>query len=339
MCLLLGMAGGLARIGWNVGPLPPGAVVHHGPLMLAGFLGTLIGLERAVSSHRRWAYAAPILTGVSGIALIADPDGLLARVGIALGSVAFTVVLLVGFPSLRAPWVAVQLVGAASFALGSALFAKQGVVASALPWWTTFLVLTIAGERLELSRILEPPRWALRLLAGIVGVLAVGVVISALHPASAARVVAIAWLGIVLWFARFDLARRSLRREGLPRFMAVALLSGYVWLAISGVLALGFGAPQVGLEYDAILHTLFLGFVFAMIFGHAPAIFPAILGIPIRFRKRFYLHLGLLHLGLAVRVVGDLAAWSEARRWGGLLNALAILLFLINTASSLERRR
>jgi hypothetical protein len=248
-------------------------------------------------------------------------------------------VLLVGFPSLRVPWVAIQLVGAGSFAVGSALFAKGTAIPSALPWWTAFLVLTIAGERLELSRILEPPRAARRLLAGVVGLLVFGVGISALHPASGARIVGLAWLGIVLWFARFDLARRSLRRAGLPRFMAVALLSGYVWLAISGVLALCFGAPQVGLEYDAILHTLLLGFVFAMIFGHAPAIFPAILGIPIRFRRRFYLHLALLHVGLATRVIGDLAAWSEVRRVGGLLNAVAIVLFLINTASSLERRK
>jgi hypothetical protein len=28
-----------------------------------------------------------------------------------------------------------------------------------------------------------------------------------------------------------------------------------------------------------------------------------------------------------LRIVGDLASWPEARRWGGLLNVLAILLF------------
>jgi len=35
--------------------------------------------------------------------------------------------------------------------------------------------------------------------------------------------------------------------------------------------------------YDAFLHAVLLGFVFAMIFGHAPIIFPAVLGIRIPF--------------------------------------------------------
>ena len=39
-----------------------------------------------------------------------------------------------------------------------------------------------------------------------------------------------------------------------------------------------------------------------MIMGHAPLVFPAVLGIAIPFRGRFYLHLGILEGTLAVRV-------------------------------------
>ena len=66
-----------------------------------------------------------------------------------------------------------------------------------------------------------------------------------------------------------------MRRTGLTRFIALNLLIGYVWLVASSMLALVAGQQAAGLLYDAMLHTLFLGFVFGMIFGHAPVIFPA----------------------------------------------------------------
>jgi branched-subunit amino acid permease len=86
-----------------------------------------------------------------------------------------------------------------------------------------------------------------------------------------------------------------------------------------------------GRPYDALLHALFVGFIFSMIFGHAPIIVPAVMGIHIAYRPAFYAHLGLLHVSLTLRVFGDLALWLPGRQWGGLLNALAILLFLANT--------
>jgi hypothetical protein len=85
------------------------------------------------------------------------------------------------------------------------------------------------------------------------------------------------------------------------------------------------------------LHAVFVGFVIAMIFGHAPIIFPAILGAQIRFYPAFYAHLTLLHLSLALRIVGDLANLYDLRKWGGLLNGVAILLFLGMTAYSIFR--
>jgi hypothetical protein len=89
--------------------------------------------------------------------------------------------------------------------------------------------------------------------------------------------------------------------------------------------------------YDALLHAVFVGFVMSMIFGHAPIIFPAILGVPINFQPAFYIQLALLHLSLALRIVSDLAGWSAGRQWGGLLNEVAILLFLAMTVISVRK--
>ena len=74
LALLSGLAGGLARLGW---PLPVAAplVAFHGPLMVAGFLGTVIGLERAVALGRSWAYAGPIASGLGALTLAAGEPG------------------------------------------------------------------------------------------------------------------------------------------------------------------------------------------------------------------------------------------------------------------------
>jgi hypothetical protein len=147
-------------------------------------------------------------------------------------------------------------------------------------------------------------------------------------------------LALAAWLLRYDVARRTLARGGLPRFTAMALLLGYVWLAIAGILWL-LGPERIasGFWYDAMLHAVFLGFAFSMIFGHAPTIVPALTGFALVFETRFYVHLVLLDASLGLRIVGDLAAWPEARRWGGMLNAAAILLFVIVTVVAVRAGR
>jgi hypothetical protein len=110
-----------------------------------------------------------------------------------------------------------------------------------------------------------------------------------------------------------------------------------VWLGIGGLLNLVFGAQFAGPRYDAVLHAVFVGFVLSMIFGHAPIIFPAVLGVPISFHLAFYIHLVLLHLSLALRVLADFSNAQTLRMWGGLFNAFAVLLFLGMTVYSVRR--
>jgi hypothetical protein len=76
-----------------------------------------------------------------------------------------------------------------------------------------------------------------------------------------------------------------------------------------------------------------------MIFGHAPIIFPAILGVPVTFYRAFYGHLIFLHLSLVLRITGDLTNLVAVRKWGGLLNEVAILLFLGMTIYSIVKDR
>ena len=77
-----------------------------------------------------------------------------------------------------------------------------------------------------------------------------------------------------------------------------------------------------------------------MIFAHAPIILPAILGRTTSpYQPALYVLLLLLHASLLLRVIGDLVGWWTGRQWGGLLNALAVLLFLITLAWGVLRGR
>ena len=71
-----------------------------------------------------------------------------------------------------------------------------------------------------------------------------------------------------------------LRATGLTRYIALCLLAGYAWLALSGVLlAMGASFDNGRALWDAALHSILLGFVFSMVFGHAPVILPAVLRV------------------------------------------------------------
>ncbi len=331
LALLGALAGGLARLGWSV-PSRPGLVAFHGPLMIGGFLGTLIGLERAVAIGRAWAYAGPLATGVGALAMMAGVPGGAGLM--TLGSAMLLVVFAEIVRRQTALFTIVMGLAAACWLAGQIVWVAGAPIHRVVFWWIGFLVLTIVGERLELSRLLRPSPTARAAFVAAVAVLLVGLGLMSVAPDAGVRTVGVSLTALAAWLGAFDIARRTVRTAGLTRFIAVALLSGYVWLGVSGVLAMAFGAVAAGRPYDAVLHAVFLGFVFSMIFGHAPIVLPAVLGIRLAYRPAFYLHLAVLHASLMLRVLGDLAAWPWAQRWGGLLNALAIIVFFANTARS-----
>ncbi len=212
LALILAIWAGLIRMGWVIPIIRPTLPAIHGPLMIGGFLGTLIALERAVALQRSWTYAVPLVGGLGAVAL-------------------------------------------------------------------------------------------------------------------------------ALWLAWYDVARRTVRRPGLTRFIAVNLLIGYFWVGVGGLLGVRFAGLMAGPAYDAWLHALLLGFVFSMIFAHAPIILPAVAQIKIPFHSVLYGPVIMMQLGLLIRVVGDLALWRPVRMWGGLLNGLAILWFFLTIAGLAIRER
>ena len=330
VALFSATAAGLARLGW---PAAEGAAAWgalHGPLMICGFFGVVISLERAVAIGQRWAYAGALLAGLGSAAALlgalAVTPWLYAAASVWLLAAALQVVR-----RQRALFTVTMALGAACWLVGNGLWLRGAAVYQVMPWWLSFLILTIAGERLDLSRLMPPSRPARVVFVLLLVAIIAGLVASGTAPGG--RLFGGALTGLALWLLRQDIARRTVRQQGLTRFIAVCLLSGYVWLGVGG-LAFALAAPvhPGNVFHDAAVHAIGLGFVFAMVFGHAPIIFPAVLRVTIAYHPVFYGPLLLLHASMLLRLAGD-ATWSFAAvRWGGLLNALALAAFIVGTA-------
>ncbi|KAA3657154.1 MAG: hypothetical protein DWQ04_28955 [Chloroflexi bacterium] len=342
LALLAGLWAGLLRLGWQLPPLSLRLPAQHGPLMVSGFLGTLISLERAVAlsqnqNGRRLYYLSPLLAGLGAVTLFLTLPTAVPRGLSTLGALGLTLIFVIIYRLQSTIDHAVMGIGALLWLVGNGLWLAGWPVFQVVPWWAGFLVLTIAGERLELTRVLMLKQKTRTIFLSVVAVFLTGLLVSLFAFDAGLRLVGLALIALGAWLLRYDIARRTIRQKGLTRFIAACLLPGYIWLIVGGAIWLLVGGQYVaGPLYDAMLHTIFLGFVFSMIFGHAPVIVPAVLGVQVPYSPLFYVHLVLLHLSLILRVAGDLLLEMPVRRWGGLLNEVAVLLFLLVTAVTIR---
>ena len=337
--LIGGVLAGLARLDWAVPDVALAAAGGHGALMISAFFGTVISLERAVALGQRWAYLAPAMAGAGGVALLAGAPLLLAQGFAVLAGVVMVAASVAVLRRLVAPFTIVLAIGALCWLVGNLAWLGSGAVNVAVPWWLAFLVLTIAGERLELSRFIPTPVAAQRVFLGLVATVVGGALLSFWQGRFGLLVFAGGLLALALWLLRFDIAWRNARRDGLPRFIAICLLSGYVWLVFAGLLGLAGGFEPGHALRDSSLHAVGLGFVFSMVFGHAPIIFPAVARVKIPYHPAFYLPLLVLHASLLLRVVGGVSGEFSVLREGGLANAVALLLFIATMLISVLRGR
>jgi len=316
VALVAGIAGGLLRAGvalpsaggdW-LGP----AALAHAFLMICVVLGTVIAIERAVAVGHPLAFVGPAMSAGAGLAQLAGAGQVAAWLA-AAASLAFVAVNIVIVRRQRSAHTALLLIGAGCWAVGCIGYAIDLPV-NEVPWWFAFLVLTIAAERLEMTRLMRRRPGASAALYGIVATLLLGAFGSGVLFGAALAALAI-------WLLSFDIARRTVRTQGLSRYMAVCLLLGYGWLLVAG---LAWAASSRGWPWrDAALHGLGLGFVVGMVFAHAPVILPAVARIKLKFGWAWYLPLALLHGSLAARLFGGLLAAGAAG------NALAIAAFAV----------
>ncbi len=342
--LLAALWSGLVHLGLPVPQASTSLHEGHGPMMVLGFLGALISLERAVALGARWAYIGPTAAGLGGLAvLVSAPDGIPAMLVTVGGLVLIGV--FVAVHRIQASLHNVVLAsGAVCWVVAGFLWLAGWDVYRFVPWLVGFLVLTITGERLELSRLGGATTPAKRSFVACAGIFGAGLIVSCFTEDTGVRIAGVGLIALALWLARYDIARRTIRLHGVTRFMAAALLAGYAWLATGGVLWLIFGhmteATSHQDAYDAMLHAVFLGFVISMIFAHAPVIIPAVLGRPLPYHPSFYVPLVLLHASLLLRIIGgDWVGNNAAWQWGGIFNEVALLLYMAMAATGLIRSK
>ncbi|MBM6545970.1 hypothetical protein JNO54_07420 [Janibacter sp. YIM B02568] len=334
LCLAAGLVGAVLLTGVT----PPSAAAHlpdrHGIIMTLGFLGTVIALERSVALRQPWAHAAPGLLGAGGIVLVADGPRAAGAVLLAAGLTALLAVYARLYDRQRDAGTAVEALGSAAALVAVVLWLRVDVPA-VLPWLVSFVVLTIAAERVELARLQLPSSAGGVLL--LVGVSLLGAcTLALLRPEPGVRVVGAVLLALAAWLARHDVARRTLKVPGRPRFAAVAMLLGYAWLVVGSLVWLLGGPPASIPAYDSVVHSVFLGFAMSMVLAHATIILPAVIRRPVPHGRRMWVPLVVLHAGLLVRVgLGDGLGLDTPWEVGAHLTVAALVLLPLTVVSSL----
>lgn len=338
VALLAGLDAGLLLLGVPAPVSTERMPDVHGMVMVLGFVGTVVALERAVALRRRAGFAAPALLGVGGLLVISPAPLRLGQVALVAGTAALIGIYLPLWRRQRDDSVLVQAFGAV-LATGGALLWLGGMpVARLLPWLAAFIVLTIAGERLELARVIMLASATVGQFLALTATMILGTVLTLLWPVVGYPVFGLSLLALVGWLMVHDVARRTIRASGLTRFMAGCLLAGYVWLAVAGTIWVLAGEVTDGPAYDAAIHALFLGFTMSMVMAHAPVILPAVLHCRLPYHSVMIAPPVLLHASLLLRLaVGDAHGLDIARQVGGALNVVALLGFVAITAGSAIR--
>ncbi len=240
--LLAGLWAGLLRLGWQLPPLSLRLPAQHDPLMVSGFLGTLISLERAVAlsqnqGGRRRYYLAPLLARVRrGVTVFDTARSCTPRPEYAGSDGAG--VHLCGHLSFAANDRPCRDGGRGTVVAGGQwLWLVGWPIFRVAPWWAGFLILTIAGERLALTRVLLHKKSTRQVFVGVTAVFLVGLLLSLLAFDAGLRLAGVGLIALGIWLMRYDIARRTIRQKVLTASLLPAccqVTSGWSWAVCSG---------------------------------------------------------------------------------------------------------
>lgn len=323
ICLFSGLWGGLTRIGWNMVVLP--VTAHHGAVMVGGFLGTLIALEKVIPLKKKFLLLIPILNALSIVFFFFSQPKISIYILI-ISSACLSLVFLYYLLRHRNIIYLLMSVGALCWLTGNITLLTRLFYPIAFPWWIAFILLIITAERLELMKFLPVSKAAINLFLAILLCFLIGCTLS--FHGIGSFISGLALMGISSWLMRHDVISINMKKKDLPKFVGISLLCGYIALLLTGIFA--FSLSDQWLTYDAIVHTFFLGFAFSMIFAHGPIILPGILGISITpFSKILYGWLFILQTSWIIRIFADVMVELNIRKISGLLSTIAILGYFI----------
>ncbi|WP_276370132.1 hypothetical protein [Chryseolinea sp. H1M3-3] len=333
LCLITGLWTGLSRIGWDLFVLP--ATAHHGAIMVGGFLGTLISIEKIIPLKKKVLFLIPVSSALSVLFFIINQP-LWSIMLLILASSGLILVFTIYLIRERSLIYTLMLAGAINWLIGNILLLTKNFYPLAFPWWLGFILFVITAERLELIRFLPVSALKKKFFVGFLVSFVIGVGIS--FHGIGNMVSGLSLVATSIWLMRNDLIGITIKKNGLPKFVAISLLCGYLALLLTGILFVT--RSEQMLAYDAIVHTFFLGFVFSMIFAHGPIILPGVLGSSVQpFHKILYLWLFVLQSSWLIRIFADAFMATHWRKMTGIISALAIVAYFVTIATLTYRRQ
>lgn len=153
--LVTGALAGLYRIGWI--DISTSYTGHHGGLMVGSFLGTLICMERAVVIKKKLIFLIPLTAGLSGMFFVFNQP-IPAKLALIVAGAGLASMFIYFYQKSKELYHLVMLLGAVCWLTGNVLLLVKNMYPEPTAWWIGFLFLTIAGERLELTKFLPMTR-------------------------------------------------------------------------------------------------------------------------------------------------------------------------------------
>ncbi|MEQ8713805.1 MAG: hypothetical protein RIC80_12370 [Cyclobacteriaceae bacterium] len=303
--LILGLITGLSRFGL----FPTDLSIHHGVLMLNGFAGGLITLERTLSKPVLANFISLIMLVVGVILASLDMTW-----GLWLVTGAIILLILAEVQASRTHHWAyhlMQLTGLLCWLTANAKYQFSNFYPAAVPFWQAFVLMMILATRLKkIDRISD---LTVMLVLGLY-------IVSICLPFHSA---ASSLTGVLLITLAAVVLRLELRHSDDQRYRLMIVYGWLIATAIGMLLS-----DQILNSYDFVLHSFFLGFLFNMIFLNASKAIVSkfgVIGIPLAES----LWMIIMTAGLLIRIVpGDVLGIEMARVVGGIISILAILGFL-----------
>lgn len=332
--LVSGIWAGLLRLGFDW----PGIEVAtlHGPLMVGGFVGTLISIERSIlSTNGRW-WIVPLLSGASVLAWLLGLHQVAPWL-LAAASALLVALQVFYLKKTGLNWVtAIQLAGALCFLTGNFRLLFNPLMPAIVPFWMGFVLCFILATRLSENNF-KDTLLKLMVRAGILVYLA-GLLVP--FHLKGYYLTGSGLLLIAFGMLLTEVGGDSNTGWNLSAYTISCISAGWCWLLLTGIGLLFWHDHLYG--YDATVHAFFLGFLFSMVFVHALGKAAALAGLDgPPFHRLLFLWPALLSLSLLLRIFGgDILLQESMKKWAGLFNGISILGFLISlVALTLLRKR
>jgi hypothetical protein len=314
--LLLGIMAGLERGGLhhlNLGLHQSLATLHY-VIFFSGFFGTLLSVESAVGQGKKWLFLIPATILIGTLLYITYGIWYIFVLGAAIFSIPSIMVFV-----QRKNYITF-VIPCILFFLGAIFNVMNFYYSSALAY-LYFITLYILAERLELAKIVGAGKGAFWNLVASELVILFAIVLSIYNLQLAIRLSGLTTLILAIWFWFNDLARKAIRTREPAKYSALAMLIGYIWLALGNTLFI----VDASTFWGESIHSVTLGFVFSMVFAHAPIIFPNVAKVKFNFSRTLYIPLFLLHFSVLLRVVSHFL--PNAKPIALYLNFISIIFF------------